>query len=302
MEELGCLRAIVFGENSLIMKWMRKFLWDPLEFLPVFLVYGLFKLLPAGLSSDIAGFLGRVVGPFLRAHKIGQENISYAFPDQSLKEREAVLKQSWENLGRVMGEFPHLKKIASSYVEIVDECGLESLQKKKCPLVFFSAHMANWEVPHLVLTLKDMRISLLSRPPNNWLTRTFFNWVRYSPLVSIILKGREGSKNLIRVFQQHQNLGILLDQRLSEGEKLPFFGRDAYTPVVPSRLAEKFGALLIPVQVERLKGVRFRITYHKPLKLEEDFLKTSLKINETFEEWIAQRPDQWLWFHNRWKL
>jgi KDO2-lipid IV(A) lauroyltransferase len=126
--------------------------------------------------------------------------------------------------------------------------------------------------------------------------------VRYDPLVSIILKGGEGSKDLLRLFQEKGNLGILLDQRLSEGEKLPFFGQEAYTPTGPARLAEKFKAIMVPVQVERLKGIRFRITYHKPLKVEKDFLKTSLKINQIFEGWIEERPDQWLWFHNRWKL
>jgi KDO2-lipid IV(A) lauroyltransferase len=284
------------------MKWVRKFLLDPLEFLPLFFMYSIFKLLPVQVSSAIGGILARWVGPWLPVHKIGQENIARAFPQKSLKEREIILEKAWENLGRVMGEFPHLKKIAHSFVEVIDHYELAESHIHEVPVVFFSAHMANWEVPHLVLTLRQMRISLLSRPPNNWLTRGFFEWVRYDPLVSIILKGGEGSKDLLRLFQEKGNLGILLDQRLSEGEKLPFFGQEAYTPTGPARLAEKFKAIMVPVQVERLKGIRFRITYHKPLKVEKDFLKTSLKINQIFEGWIEERPDQWLWFHNRWKL
>jgi KDO2-lipid IV(A) lauroyltransferase len=284
------------------MKWLRKFCWDPLEFLPVFLIYLLFKLLPVSASSWFAGVVARLIGPLLPVNTVGKLNLCQAFPENSLKEQKRILKKAWENLGRVVGEFPHLKKIADSCVEVVDHCDLQAMQEKKVPLIFFSAHMANWEVPHLVLTQRHIKISLLSRPPNNWLTRKFFEWVRYDPLVSIILKGGEGSKRLIRVFQNKENLGILLDQRLSEGEKLPFFGREAYTPVVPSRLAEKFGALMIPVQVERLEGAHFRITYHPPLKAKKDFLKTSLKINQIFEKWITERPEQWLWFHNRWKL
>lgn len=281
---------------------MRKFLWDPFEFLPVLLSYGIFKILPVRLSSAIGGTLACLVGPWLPVHKIGQRNIAQAFPRKSTEEREALLQGAWENLGRVMGEFPHLKTIARSFVEIVDRCGINESQKKDVPVVFFSAHMANWEVPHVVLTVKHLSISLLSRPPNNWLTRKFFEWVRHDPLVSIILKGSEGSKDLLRVFQAKGNLGILLDQRLSEGEKLSFFGQEAYTPTGPARLAEKFNALIIPVQVERLKTIHFRITYHFPLKVEKDSLKTSLKINQIFEEWIKEKPDQWLWFHNRWKI
>lgn len=302
MGKLGKNRKIDNTEDSEMMKWIRKFLWDPLEFLPVFLIYCFFRILPVRLSSAIGGGLARLVGPWLPAHKIGKKNVSQALPRKTPQEQYAILQGAWENLGRVMGEFPHLKKIARSFVEVIDECGISEIQKKEMPVVFFSAHIANWEVPHLVLTLQHIRISLLSRPPNNWLTRKFFEGVRHDPFVSIVLKGAEGSKDLFRVFKEKGNLGILLDQRLSEGEKLPFFGQTAYTPTGPARLAEKFNAIMIPVQVERLKSSYFRITYHAPLKVEKDFLKTSLEINQLFENWITERPDQWLWFHNRWKI
>ncbi|UNM06538.1 MAG: lysophospholipid acyltransferase family protein [Holosporaceae bacterium] len=128
-----------------------------------------------------------------------------------------------------------------------------------------------------------------------------FKWVRYDPNVSIILKGPEGSKDFLRTLQTGKNMGILLDQRLSEGEKVPFFGRPAYTPVVPARVAYKLGAKMIPVQVERLKGVAFRITYHKPLVLKQDATTSAQMINQLYEKWITEHPDQWLWFHNRWK-
>lgn len=285
-----------------MIKKIRKILLDPVEFLPLLIVYCFFRILPARLASAVGGKLAEWVGPFLPVHKIGQANLENVFPEKSHQQREKILKKAWNNLGRVMGEFPHLMSIARSSVEVVDHCGLNTIQDQDRALVFFSAHMANWEIPHLILTLRQMRISLLSRPPNNWMTRKFFAWVRYSPFVSIILKGNEGSKDLLRLFKEKGNLGILLDQRLSEGEKLPFFGHLAYTPTGPARLTEKFNAVLIPVQVERIRGVNFRITYHPPLKPEKDFLETSLKINQIFEEWILENPSEWLWFHNRWKL
>ena len=285
-----------------MIKLLRKIFIDPIEFLPLFVVYGLFRVLPLKWASGLGGALASWGGPLLPAHQVGQKNLKLAFPKWSEVKRETVLKEAWRNLGRVVGEFPHLKKIAKKYVEIQDLCGLDVIESEDCPVVFFSAHMANWEIPHLVLTLRGRKISLLSRPPNNWLTRWFFKKVRYDPAVSIILKGPEGGKDFLRTLQEKRNMGILLDQRLSEGEKLTFFGHPAYTPVGPARLAQKFNALLIPVQVERTQGVEFRITYHKPLKAGKDFLETSQQINDTFERWITARPDQWLWFHNRWKI
>ncbi len=282
-------------------KVFRKIFLDPLEFLPLFFVYAFFKILPVRASSFLGGFLARHICPFLPAHRVGVKNIQKAFPKLSLQKREEILRSAWENLGRVVGEFPHLKKIARDHTQVVDRCDLKAGQKEPQAHIFFSAHMANWEIPHLVLTGLGMKIHLLSRPPNNWVTRQFFKWVRYDPKVSIILKGPEGGKDFLRTLQTGENMGILLDQRLSEGEKIPFFGRLAYTPVVPARVAYRLGAHMIPVQVERLKGVSFRITYHKPLVLKKEAVTSAQMINQLYEKWITENPDQWLWFHNRWK-
>ena len=175
-------------------KSIRKIFIDPIEFLPLFLVYVVFKILPLRLSSYLGGLMARTICPLLPVHKIGEMNLKKAFPNWSSKKRAATLNRAWDNLGRVVGEFPHLKKIAQKYTEVVDLAGLDSLEKEQKSKVFFSAHMANWEIPHLILMDRGMKISLLSRPPNNWLTRLFFMKVRHDPSVSIILKGREGSK------------------------------------------------------------------------------------------------------------
>ena len=281
-------------------KWARRILIDPIEFIPLLCVYSIFRMMPVQMASAVAGWCARRVCPLLPAHKIGKDNIKKAFPKMGPAKREEVLKSAWENLGRVVGEFPHLKKIARDHTEVIDQCDLGAL-KPDTAYIFFSAHMANWEIPHLVLTGRGMKISLLSRPPNNWLTRRFFRWVRYDPAVSIILKGPEGSKDFLRTLQMGHNMGILLDQRLSEGEKVLFFNRPAYTPVVPARVAYKMGAQMIPVQVVRTGGAQFKIIYHRPLKLKKEAVASARMINALYEDWIQAHPDQWLWFHNRWK-
>jgi KDO2-lipid IV(A) lauroyltransferase len=68
----------------------------------------------------------------------------------------------------------------------------------------------------------------------------------------------------------------------------------------------KFDCAVLPVQVERLGGARFRLTVHPPLaiartgNLAKDLRDTMAAANALLEDWIRQRPGQWLWLHRRW--
>ena len=78
-------------------------------------------------------------------------------------------------------------------------------------------------------------------------------------------KGREGAKQAIGVLRAKQGLGMLVDQKFNEGLPIPFFGRDAMTATAPADLSMTFGCPLVPVQVERLGGARFRMTVYPPI-------------------------------------
>ena len=244
------------------------------------------------------------MGPYLKVSDLGRKNLSLAFPKKTPQEREHILQGVWENLGRVVGEFPHMDTIATSLsrVEVVNGDRIDKLRDDGRPGIFISAHLANWELPHLTVTGHGLAIALISRPPNNWILRWFLEYVRHNSLVHLILKGASGSKELLKLLQQGGHVGILVDQRLSEGELIPFFGKEAFTAVGPSKLAAKYKAPLVPVQVERLKGAHFRVTFHEPLELESTPEKTTEVLNEIIEKWIKKNPEQWLWLHNRWKI
>jgi KDO2-lipid IV(A) lauroyltransferase len=284
--------------------WIRRLIFDPLQAFPVVIIYYILKMLPIDWASGGMGTLARFVGPHLKVSNLGRKNLNMAFPQKKPKEREKILQGVWENLGRVVGEFPHMDTISTSpsRVEVVNGDLIDTLRDDGCPGIFVAAHLANWELPHLTATDHGLAIALISRPPNNWILRWFLDYVRRNDLVRLILKGSSGSKELLKLLQQRGHVGILVDQRLSEGELIPFFGQNAFTAVGPSKLAEKYKAPLVPVQVERLKGAHFRVTFHKPLELKSTPAKTTKALNEIIEKWIIKHPEQWLWLHNRWKI
>ena len=59
-------------------------------------------------TANFAGALLRKIGPLLKEHRIGRENLRAAFPEKSDAEIEKILGGVWDNLGRIAVEFAHL--------------------------------------------------------------------------------------------------------------------------------------------------------------------------------------------------
>ena len=112
-----------------------------IEGLLMALVLGLLWLLPAKTASDIGGWVGRYLGPPLRVNRRALRHLEIAFPEMAAM---------WDNLGRVVSEYPHLGRIAALDSELLEVIGGERLiaeQKTGRPFILFSAHIANFELP-----------------------------------------------------------------------------------------------------------------------------------------------------------
>ncbi len=276
------------------------------EFFQAFFIVCLYlflKALPVTLSSFLTGKIARLLGPILPVSRLGKRNLLEAFPHKTDSQRLRILRDAWENLGRVVGEFPHVQELAQKRTRVVNSALLEYLKKNNRAAIFISAHLANWELPHYTVVKAGLPIHLVSRPPNNVFTRKFLELVRSHPLVSLIIKGSLGTKQLLCTLRNSGYVGVLADQRLSEGQKVNFFGKQAFTAIGPGKLALKYECPLIPVHVVREKNATFQVSFLEPLLLKgKSEMEIAQEINDLFEDWIRQNPGQWLWFHNRWRL
>jgi KDO2-lipid IV(A) lauroyltransferase len=95
----------------------------------------------------------------------------------------------------------------------------------------------------------------------------------------------------------------MLDQWVSEGILCNLFNQDALTTTIPAQLVKKFNIPVVPVYIERIKDLNFKITINKPINFsKEDSVKNiTLKLNQLLETMILKKPEQWIWSHNRWK-
>jgi KDO2-lipid IV(A) lauroyltransferase len=122
----------------------------------------------------------------------------------------------------------------------------------------------------------------------------------------MIPKGARGARRALELLKAGEHLGIMADQKLNDGIAIPFFGRDAMTAPAMAQFARRFDCPIVPVRVERLGGARFKVTHYPPRMVtrtddkQVDIRAFMVEINEMLEDWITERPEQWLWLHNRW--
>jgi Kdo2-lipid IVA lauroyltransferase/acyltransferase len=271
-------------------------------------VMAVFACLPVGLASAIGGFLGRTIGPRLRASRVARRNLGRALPGNSESENERILRAMWDNLGRAVAENPHLRRICaagSGRVEIVNGEAIAALLATGRPSLLFGGHLANWEVgPTTIHRIMGSALLSVYRAANNpWVDRLQRRGLRARLAVA---KGAQGGRELIRHLRRGGHVAMLVDQKLNDGIAVPFFGRDAMTAPAIARLAQQFDCPIVPVRVERLGGARFRFTVEPSFTVADsgnaaaDVQAAMARVNAVIEAWVRVRPEQWLWLHRRW--
>tara|TARA_B100000780_G_C20684646_1_gene272382 strand:- start:85 stop:480 length:396 start_codon:yes stop_codon:yes gene_type:complete len=118
-----------------------------------------------------------------------------------------------------------------------------------------------------------------------------------------IKKGISGTKQLLSFFKKRTSLALMIDQRVSQGIKSEFFKNDAFTTTIPAQFIKKFKCKVVPIYIERVKDVHFRLTIQEPLiySNDESIESITLNLNHVLEKLILKNPEQWIWSHNRWK-
>ncbi len=267
-----------------------------------------FACLPVDWASAIGGYIAQTLGLRTGLSRRALRNLRCALPENSDAENDRILRGMWDNLGRSVGEYPHLAWICSAKshrVEIVNGDAVAHLMMDGAPSIIFGGHFGNWEVgPSTVHRLMGSLLLSIYRAANNpWIDRLLRR--RLGPRRAVA-KGPRAGRELLRHLRWGGCVAMLIDQKMNDGIAVPFFGRDAMTAPAIARLGLRFGCAIVPIRTERLKGARFRLTLLPPIETANtgdpdlDVLTTLTRINATIEGWVRARPEQWLWIHRRW--
>ncbi len=287
--------------------------WGPLrlgryalEAFALYLVFGLLRLMPLDAASALGGFLGRSFGSLLGVNRTARANLALALPGMGATAREKTLKGMWDNLGRTMAEYPHLRKFHD--LKRFETPGLEKLLRMRDDGragLSLGAHLGNWELGPIVAAAHAMPVAVVYRAPNNPFTALMLDRARRAVAPHRMPKGQKGGMALLRYLREGGHVGMLVDQKLREGLRLKFFGHDAMTAAAPAQWALRWNLPIVMTHVTRTGGARFRITFEDlPLpeggNTPENVARLAQAINDSLEAAIRLNPDQYLWLHDRW--
>ena len=285
----------------------RRYVFYPLQGLLGHLFFFLVRLLPLKIASNIGGRLGKWIGPRIGITRRARRNLARAFPEKTPQQIEHIIHGMWENLGRVLFEYPLLSRIDMHRdVEIIGAEHLDALRDDNKPGILFAGHFANWEIVPMVPGTRNLTTHIFYRAPNNPYVGDLFMRNHLDTGSEMIPKGPKGARQGLKVLSQGGHLGMLIDQKMNDGIAIPFFGRDAMTAPALAQLALKYDCPVVAGRIDRLVGAKFRVTFYPPLDIEKtddhhaDVRRIMGQVNGILEEWVRARPEHWLWLHNRW--
>lgn len=274
----------------------------------------IYRLAGLRIGSWLGSILGSALGKLASERKIAAQNLRLAMPHLSDEERAAILKRCWAQLGRVVGEFPHMEKIAreaDSRITIIGAEHVEAALPDGGPAMFLSGHFANWELMMLGIQRLVGKTGSLYRRANNPYMEAWIIKQRSAFMPVQIPKGSDGAKVMIELLKSGTSLGVLVDQKHGGGDPIAFFGRDTKAPSASIKLARRFDIPVIPTLIRRREDGPDKIHFEqhffpaihvaKTDDLKADVSAALREMYDYLEQWIADKPEEWFWQHNRWK-
>ena len=212
------------------------------------------------------------------------------------------------NYGRILAEYPFLKDFRKDKLEqFIRIDGIENLDKiksNKKPVVFISGHFNNFELMAMQIEKQGINLAAIYRPLNNIFLNKTMERIRTKYICrNQIRKGRSGTRQILENLKKGNSIALMIDQRVTEGIKIDFFGNLASTTTIPAQIIKKYECDLVPIYIERLEKYNFKMYVSQPIAInsEKSQEEISEHLNTILEKMILKNPDQWIWTHNRWK-
>jgi len=243
---------------------------------------------------------------------IALHNLRCSFPEKNMDELIGIAQGVYRHFAIVAAEFFDLPYIdRKSINNWVDVKGLENYQAAIAQgkgVLSIVAHFGNWELLPVAIPIYARPIHIVYRPLDNKIIDNVVEYVRTMRGNSLIPKGGSG-RQIMELLKDNQIIGILSDQNVntSEGVFVDFFGRSACTGVGLTVMAMRSGAPIIAIFPARQKSGRYKVIVRPPIEAvstgnyEADLVYNTQRFTKIIEEIVREYPEQWFWFHQRWK-
>ena len=278
-----------------------------LQFLIVYFLFIIFKIIGYKNASNLGFLIGKYLGPFFKSKKKINETINQI--DEIKKSTNKNFSfEVLGNYGRIFAEYPFIKNFRNDklkkYLQIEGEEYLQNIIQEKKIAVFVSGHFNNFELMAMQIEKSGIDLAAIYRPLNNPFLNQVMEKIRLNFICrKQIKKGKSGTRKLLECIKKGSSVALMIDQRVTEGSKVDFFGKEATTTTIPAQLIKKYECLLVPVYIERFNKFNFKIYISKPININKNKTidEITIYLNRVLEKMILKNPTQWIWTHDRWK-
>ena len=283
---------------------------------------------PNGLSESIKTFIigipkkyivkmGNILGSIAylldaRHRRIVKRNLKFANPEWPLDKINNISRKTFQNMGITVLEICQMtcfsKEDILQKVSIRGKENLLNTIKSPKGVIMISAHIGNWEMCHLFLSSYLQKSQVVVAQNQPYIIERIIHKLRTSTGNTIISK-KGAMIKLVRTLRKGKMIGLLIDQGTSrrEGVDVTFLGRNTYATHAASLLAARYNCPVLPVYCIRESDAKLTVVVEPPLKLHKtDDVRADLQTNtqimtDSVEKMVSLYPEQWLWFHKRWK-
>ncbi|HSY48552.1 MAG TPA: lysophospholipid acyltransferase family protein [Thermoanaerobaculia bacterium] len=256
--------------------------------------------------------LGNLARRVLRGRdRLAMRNLAETFPEKSERERRRILDECWRHFGRealatIRMQHVPLEEIPS-HCPFVNGQILEEAIARGRGVVLISAHFGAWEIAGLAIMALVSNVHTVARPLDNELLERDIANLRARTGAEVVDRKR-AARALLKALSRKGVVILLPDQAVQarEGILVPFLGRPAWTTDAPAKMAlrlesEIVFAFCIPDETGH------RLEFEEPIRIDQmnDDEKSAealtTRINDVISRRITERPELWLWMHDRWK-
>lgn len=283
----------------------------------IFLVFRLISFIILALPAKIGLALGHAIGS-LSFYILKKErekallNLDIAFMDsKSAIEKRNIAKKVFENLGKNFIEVVSIPKLDKGNINKYVHCGnigiLKRFLDENKGAIILSAHFGNWELLAHYIALQGLPITVIARRVRMDGLEAFLRGIRKKNNVNVIYRDAS-AKEIIDLLRKKKFVGIMPDQDMDSvsGVFVDFFGKSAWTPSGAAVLSLLTGTSVVPCFIAR-KAYGHEFLIGEPIEpvrtgdRKKDIVENTQRYTKVIEDYIRKFPEQWVWFHDRWK-
>lgn len=267
---------------------------------------GLMLAIPYRWRIPLCGWLvARILAPIAGYNTRVRDNLALVLPDLPPAEVNRLVRAVPANAGRTLMEIysgaefkAHVRDTPITGAGLAE---IAAARAKGQGVILISGHFGNYDVPRAVLSAHGFAMGALYMPFANQYFNPHYRAAIAAIGLPIFPRGRRGLAGMVQHLRAGGSIGLLIDQHMSHGAPLSFFGRTAFTALSAAEMALKYNCLLVPVYgLRQPDGLTFEVIIEPAIPHTTPEAMTQA-LNNSLEAIARQHLDQWFWIHRRWK-